>query len=427
MNYYDNQTYYDILGVEKTASFESIEKAKYRLKFGNSDDRVPFSMWNKIDEAYNVLHDPDKRREYDKYLDEKDIYSNSGISTTPTNDDNSSKTDENEADKEPSKEENPKDDNTKNPELPKTGENEADKEPSKEENPENDNSSKTENSSDDSKEEEKEEESKPELPNDDISEFITPFDEKSTKSNPGKLATGQKIATGAIGFALGGVVGIPAAIMLRNYLRKHKKLKLDKKSKHKKITKVKTPESRIMDEYEQNISREIDVLLSEPHNNYKLAINKLKCEKQIELLQKQLEHKLSSKSKKKVIDKLGIVSTKMQLEDFKSKLSNIEGKIEKYDSKQKLTKLNEELVDINKELSEQKSEQKVSNFKMKNLNKKQSSLLTRRNNKALKVKNGLVRSHAILNGTIKAKSFVRSLGYIPKSYEEASEFATKVR
>lgn len=68
MDYYKNQSYYDVLGVEPTASFESIEKAKNRLKFGDSESRAPFSMWDKIDQAYVILSNPTKRSEYDAQL-----------------------------------------------------------------------------------------------------------------------------------------------------------------------------------------------------------------------------------------------------------------------------------------------------------------------------------------------------------------------
>ena len=70
MDYYNNQNYYDILGIDKSATISSIERAKDRLKFGDPDDRAPFSMWTKIDEAYSVLSNPEKRREYDKKLEE---------------------------------------------------------------------------------------------------------------------------------------------------------------------------------------------------------------------------------------------------------------------------------------------------------------------------------------------------------------------
>lgn len=69
MDYYKNQSYYDILGVTEGASLESIEKAKNRLKFGDAEDRAPFNMWDKIDEAYKVLISPEKRAEYDKKLE----------------------------------------------------------------------------------------------------------------------------------------------------------------------------------------------------------------------------------------------------------------------------------------------------------------------------------------------------------------------
>ena len=65
---FNNTRYYEILGVTKDASFDNIERAKERLKYGNSDDRVPFSMWPDIDEAYNVLIKPESRKKYDEYL-----------------------------------------------------------------------------------------------------------------------------------------------------------------------------------------------------------------------------------------------------------------------------------------------------------------------------------------------------------------------
>jgi len=90
MDYYSNQSYYDILGVKQDASLDSIQKAKDRLKFGDPDDRAPFSMWDKIDEAYNVLSDIEKRREYDKKIEEDiDIYSHSDHGTASSSNDTS--------------------------------------------------------------------------------------------------------------------------------------------------------------------------------------------------------------------------------------------------------------------------------------------------------------------------------------------------
>lgn len=61
------RTYYDILGIDKNASRENILKAKNRLKFG--EDRVNFDMFKKIDEAFDVLYDPESRRKYDESLE----------------------------------------------------------------------------------------------------------------------------------------------------------------------------------------------------------------------------------------------------------------------------------------------------------------------------------------------------------------------
>ncbi|MBQ2946442.1 MAG: hypothetical protein IJE04_01135 [Bacilli bacterium] len=83
MDYYKNQSYYDILGVTEDATLESIEKAKNRLKFGDAEDRAPFNMWDKIDEAYKVLTNREARSEYDKKLEmeRKNISSFSPISS----------------------------------------------------------------------------------------------------------------------------------------------------------------------------------------------------------------------------------------------------------------------------------------------------------------------------------------------------------
>ena len=72
----NDQTYYEILGLPKYGRSETGEKisidiitnAKNTLKFGDESFRVPFSMWDKIDEAYNVLSNETKREEYDKSL-----------------------------------------------------------------------------------------------------------------------------------------------------------------------------------------------------------------------------------------------------------------------------------------------------------------------------------------------------------------------
>lgn len=68
MNYNNEQTLYDVLGVSYDADYLSIENSRNRLKFGNLDERAPISKWDKIDEAFDILTDPIKREAYDKQI-----------------------------------------------------------------------------------------------------------------------------------------------------------------------------------------------------------------------------------------------------------------------------------------------------------------------------------------------------------------------
>ena len=69
----DLKNYYEILGIDNKATITDIENAKNRLKFGSANERVSVSLWNKIDEAYDVLSNPDKRREYDMSLNKEEL------------------------------------------------------------------------------------------------------------------------------------------------------------------------------------------------------------------------------------------------------------------------------------------------------------------------------------------------------------------
>lgn len=64
--------YYEILGVEKSASQEEIKKAyrKIALKYHpdrNPDDQESEEKFKEAAEAYEVLKDPDKRQKYDRF------------------------------------------------------------------------------------------------------------------------------------------------------------------------------------------------------------------------------------------------------------------------------------------------------------------------------------------------------------------------
>ncbi len=62
--------YYDTLNVSKTANDEEIKKSfrKLAMKYHpdkNPNDRIAEDKFKKVNEAYSVLSDPEKRRQYD--------------------------------------------------------------------------------------------------------------------------------------------------------------------------------------------------------------------------------------------------------------------------------------------------------------------------------------------------------------------------
>jgi len=66
------EDYYNILGVSKTASLDEIKKAyrKLALKYHpdkNPDDKQCEEAFKKINEAYAVLNDPEKKKQYDTF------------------------------------------------------------------------------------------------------------------------------------------------------------------------------------------------------------------------------------------------------------------------------------------------------------------------------------------------------------------------
>ena len=79
-----NKDYYDILGVAKNANMDQIKYAyktlakKWHPDKHNNKERAQKNFIN-ISEAYQILSDPNKKKQYDKSLMYGDIYYNDGF------------------------------------------------------------------------------------------------------------------------------------------------------------------------------------------------------------------------------------------------------------------------------------------------------------------------------------------------------------
>ncbi|HVH47233.1 MAG TPA: DnaJ domain-containing protein, partial [Labilithrix sp.] len=68
----DKRDYYEVLGVERTASTDEVRKAYKREALKHHPDRNPGdasaeTKFKAVNEAYQVLSDDDKRRIYDQF------------------------------------------------------------------------------------------------------------------------------------------------------------------------------------------------------------------------------------------------------------------------------------------------------------------------------------------------------------------------
>lgn len=392
MDYYDNQTYYDILGVKRDASLSNIEAAKDRLKFGSPDDRVPFSMWVKIDEAYSVLSNHEKRMEYDKELEEKDSKKNN-VDNLTTESQNTVILDTTTE----SSNRMPLPVPATSVEISKSNESSSPEtliEVSNEATHHVESSPTTpqyESINPDLRTESPEETS--------VEDNISMYDSDEDKQ---RIVNKYVLGTGRFGM-----------LKVLNWEIYRYKLQEEYNSE-KEISEIVTPDVQAIKEYNCNLDIQIDKFLSEPHNEYKLSISKIKYENQIKLLEKILEmRKLEYKNSTTLTHKLRVVAIKLQLASAKSRLNDITRIIDtyiEYSLSSRLTRLNKKLLKVNSEIDEQK-EKGIKDTKK--LEIKQSKLLDKRNNNASKVKIRLVRSWNMRDRFLYAKDFVKTFKYIP--------------
>ena len=405
---FSNTRYYEILGVTHDASFESISRAKDRLKFGDDDDRVPFSEWAKIDEAYNVLYDPDKRKEYDKFLAQQ------------TEEVTRAQAEAEEAARAQAEAEEAA---RAQAEAEEAARAQAEAEEAARAQAEAEEAARAQAEAEEAARAQAEAEEAARA------QAVTPFIPVNQKfknmSFENKLKIiGKHTAVSIVALPIGGPIGV---IALNIWMAKRKgKIKLQKDKKPKKITEVKTSELQAFKQYEEKLNQEIDKLLAEPHNDYKLEINRKKYENQIELYKKILEIRLSKNLKSKFDifkNKLEVMSVAKQLESASKNLEKVSKKIENYDESKtpKLSKLNQELIDTNMEIAERVQESQRETYGIKKLKIKQSKLLKKRNEVGTSVKARVVRQGKFYDWAARAKNFVTNTPYIFVSSEDIDD------
>lgn len=411
MDYYMNQTYYDILGLPKygkkengeEVSLESITNAYRREKFDGQ------RYWDqKLDKAYSVLSDPKKRREYDDQLAKEGISSlgsDSEVSTieeTP----NVEKVEENpiieELDTETIYETStPVNQFTQllnltgfNNHYIEVEENQIseDEELNVAEEEVND----IPNTSDEG----------PILVEETPEEFLPPINEvpvpvvEETEQEIGEPlietmieAVEEPIAQAEDNLALSKlkkigknvVLAVPTAILatlnIISELNNRKQYTLVEEDTEKTITEVKTPESELIEEYRKKLDEKTDKLLDEYHTNYDLEIDKLRYENYIELLNKRIQLKQNENVKrgKLTIYKLQLTALNRQLEKFEMSLEKVNNRIQK---KQKLSKIYDNLVVVDSKIEENKNRP----IALKKFEAKKENLLNKKKMKISKMK-----------------------------------------
>ena len=409
----DFKDYYKVLGVTYDASQSSIERAYMRQL---PTYMSPVNRLDELNEAYRVLHDVSRRTEYDnelkKRLNERDIALGNATSAVEYNSvlsayPQSAPARPVEPSKDPGKVDPTKPvdpakdpgkvdptkpaDPAKDPEKvdptkpadPSKDPEKAD--PTKPADPAKD----SEKDSKDKNPEKPEDKGKPEDEFDEIQKER--MSDKKYRVVKTAAVAGAAVATGFFMLAVGGtVVAVAAGAVFGGFItskitKKIRKYSLKKDKRVKKISKIKTKETKLIEESNKRLEEQIDKLLSEPHNSYKLEASKIRYANEIELLNARIELKRTQKVKKGQLTKykLELAALDMQLERANRNLKDIEQKISSYDKEENgLNRINDEIVKVQDKLDSIDPKDNKRAVSIKKLEIRKSALEKKQNKRA---------------------------------------------
>ena len=411
----DFKDYYKVLGVTYDASQSSIERAYMRQL---PTYMSPVNRLDELNEAYRVLHDVSRRTEYDnelkKRLNERDIALGNATSAVEYNSVLSAypqsaparpvepSKDPGKVDPtkpvdpakdpgkvDPTKPADPaKDPEKADPTTPAEPAKDPEKaDPTKPADPAKD----PEKDSKDKNPEKPEDKGKPEDEFDEIQKER--MSDKKYRVVKTAAVAGAAVATGFFMLAVGGTVvavAVAAGAVFGGFItskiaKKIRKYSLKKDKRVKKISKIKTKETKLIEESNKRLEEQIDKLLSEPHNSYKLEASKIRYANEIELLKARIELKRTQKVKKGQLTKykLELAALDMQLERANRNLKNIEQKISSYDKEENgLKRINDEIVKVQDKLDSIDPKDNKRAVSIKKLEIRKSALEKKQNKRA---------------------------------------------
>lgn len=409
----DFKDYYKVLGVTYDASQSSIERAYMRQL---PTYMSPVNRLDELNEAYRVLHDVSRRTEYDnelkKRLNERDIALGNATSAVEYNSVLSTyphvspmrpvEPVKNSKNADPAESEQPEDDLEKE-DPAKSVKPAYDPEKVDTSTPVDsmDNLEKVDPvtpadpAKDPAKDPEKKDSKKPSneyKPEDEFDKIQKErMSDKKYKVVKTAAVTGAAVATGFFMLAVGGiVVAVAAGAVFGGFItskiaKKIRKYSLKKDKRVKKISKIKTKETSLIEESNKRLEEQIDKLLSEPHNSYKLEASKIRYANEIELLKARIELKRTQKVKKGQLTKykLELAALDMQLERANRNLKDIEQKISSYDKEENgLKRINDEIVKVQDKLDSIDPKDNKRAVSIKKLEIRKSALEKKQNKRA---------------------------------------------